>query len=311
MVGGTDELNRRRSAAFARALEQLITPASVVLDIGTGAGWFALIAAKLGAKHVFAIETNPVVEVARQLARDNGLADRITFLHADSTQVELPEKAHIITGDLGGSLPIAGPNLPALRDAAERHLAPGGSMIPAHGQVWAGVVAQPHLYGQITRPWENGPFGLDYSRARAQVVNTPRKTRVKAAQLLSEPGLWWKMDYRHITSPHAEGRLNLPVTGAGLAHGIALWLEYRLAPGIELSAAPTQPALPIYGQFFLPWTAPVELSAGDSVEVDLRARQRKEHSYVWRWDTVIHTAEGAVKARYNQASLPMVELPHE
>lgn len=311
MVGGAGELNRRRSEAFARALAQHITPERVVLDIGTGAGWFALIAAKLGARHVYAIETNPVMEMARQLAKDNGLAERITFYHADSTKVELPERAHIITGDLGGTLPLAGPNLVALQDASTRHLAPGGVMVPSQAKVWAGVVAQPHLYGQMTNPWENAPFGLDLRRARAQMVNTPKKSRVKAAELMSAPGLWWEMDYLKITSPHAEKRLTLPITSPGLAHGLALWLDYRLAEGIELSAAPTEPALPIYGQFFLPWTAPAELSVGDTVEADLRVHRRANGSHLWRWDTRVQAPDGAVKARFNQASLPMIELPHE
>jgi hypothetical protein len=88
-------------------------------------------------------------------------------------------------------------------------------------------------------------------------------------------------------------------------------LDYRLAEGIDLSAAPTEPPLPIYGQFFLPWTAPVELSVGDTVEADLRVHRRTNGSHLWRWDTRVQAPDGEVKARFQQASLPIRELPHE
>ncbi len=49
-----------------------------VLDVGTGSGILAIVAAKLGAQEVWGIDTDPVaVEVARENAERNGVKDRV------------------------------------------------------------------------------------------------------------------------------------------------------------------------------------------------------------------------------------------
>ena len=98
-----DELRRD---AFTRAMRQAITPESVVLDIGTGTGIFALLACQFGARKVYAIEPDDAIQVARQLSSANGNAERIKFFQDTSTKVTLPERAVVIVSDMGGALPL-------------------------------------------------------------------------------------------------------------------------------------------------------------------------------------------------------------
>jgi Ribosomal protein L11 methyltransferase (PrmA) len=51
-----------RTAAYADALRRHVTPESVVVDIGTGTGVFALLAARLGARKVYAIEADDAID---------------------------------------------------------------------------------------------------------------------------------------------------------------------------------------------------------------------------------------------------------
>jgi hypothetical protein len=51
--------DRLRNQAFHRALKQYVTPDTCVLDIGSGTGLWAIVAARLGAKKVVAIEQEP------------------------------------------------------------------------------------------------------------------------------------------------------------------------------------------------------------------------------------------------------------
>ena len=56
-----------------RALEELVRPGMTVFDVGTGSGVLAIVAAKLGAKRVEAVDFDPVaVRVARENVRQNG-----------------------------------------------------------------------------------------------------------------------------------------------------------------------------------------------------------------------------------------------
>jgi protein-L-isoaspartate O-methyltransferase len=71
-----------RAAAFKRGLAEIITPSSIVIDLGSGSGLLAVMAAQLGARHVFAVEQeSSLAEVSRRVMVDNGVSDRVTVIN--------------------------------------------------------------------------------------------------------------------------------------------------------------------------------------------------------------------------------------
>src|SRR5437870_12124572 len=95
MVGDT-----LRFPAYREAIACAVKPGDSVVDIGSGPGVFALLACKAGAKKVYAIDTDSVVDFGRQFAHANGMADRIEFLRGDSRQIILPERVNVIVSDI-------------------------------------------------------------------------------------------------------------------------------------------------------------------------------------------------------------------
>lgn len=62
-----------------KLLSQTGATNKTILDVGTGSGILAVAAAKLGATKVHAVDIDPLaVEAARETARRNGVADRVT-----------------------------------------------------------------------------------------------------------------------------------------------------------------------------------------------------------------------------------------
>src|ERR1044072_2325118 len=120
-----------RVNAYVAALRHAIKPGSVVVDMGSGAGFFALVACQLGARRVFAIEPANIIQVGRDAAREHGVADRIACIQDISTKVTLPEQADVIVSDLRGILPWFQQHIPSIVDARSRFLAPGGTLIPS------------------------------------------------------------------------------------------------------------------------------------------------------------------------------------
>lgn len=92
--------------AVAEAMLELaqVTAGDIVYDLGSGDGRLPIIAAqKYGARGI-GVEIDPrLVAIARQNARDAGVADRVTFVEADLFEVDI-SSATVVTLYLSGSM---------------------------------------------------------------------------------------------------------------------------------------------------------------------------------------------------------------
>lgn len=276
--------DRSRMDAYAEALRSAVKPDSVVMDLGCGPGVFALLACKLGARRVYAVEPENIVGLAREAAAANGFSTRIEFFENLSTQITLPEPATIIISDLRGVLPWFEQNVSSIIDARKRLLAPGGVLIPKRDILWAAIVEASTQYEELIDPWRN-QFDLDLSAATRLVTNTWRKTRINPEQLLADPICWATLDYYEVNSPDVHAEISWQAAREGTAHGLAVWFDSELAEGIRFSNHPAAPEM-IYGSGFFPFSQPVAVSEGERISIRLAADLVND-GYVWRWDTEV------------------------
>ncbi len=89
-----------------QTLEQYILPDMDVIDVGTGSGILAIGAVKLGAKHVLALDLDPVAIVsATENVELNKLVKQVTIVQSDLLQV-LKTSGQGDKNDIGVSLPV-------------------------------------------------------------------------------------------------------------------------------------------------------------------------------------------------------------
>ena len=106
-----------------RALEELVRPGMTVFDVGTGSGVLAIVAAKLGAKRVEAVDFDPVaVRVARENVRQNDAEDVVRTERSDLLK-SVAGKADLIIANIIADIVVR------LFGEVEGSLAAGGTML--------------------------------------------------------------------------------------------------------------------------------------------------------------------------------------
>lgn len=295
--------DKARLEAYSHAVRQLVKRGSVVLEIGTGPGIFAILACQAGASKVFAIESSEVIQVAREIAVANNCADRIEFFEDVSTNVTLPARADAVFSDLRGVLPLFGRHIPSIVDARNRFLKPDGAFSPRKDTIWMAIVEAPKIYGEIVEPWEQSGLDLDLTPARRRVVDSFLRVRVTPDQLATEPKVWGTIDYLKVESPDMSGDLQWSATRACIGHGILVWFDADLAEGAGFSNSP-HVSETVYGSMFFPWSHPVPLAKGDAICVRMEAKLAG-NDYVWRWETQVKpiASRGKITEQFDQSTL--------
>ncbi len=288
-----------RFGAYSEAIARAVTPGDAVVDIGSGPGVFALLACKAGARKVYAIDTESVVEFGRQFATANGMYGQIEFLRGDSRQILLPERANVVVSDIRGALPLFGQGILSLNDARKRFLAEHGRMIPERDKLFAALVEASENYERIIAPWRS-VAGLDLEAALPVVLNTMYKRQCKADQLISEAQTWHQLDYLDGANPRAGKTLQFECAREGTVHGFTLWFETRLLEDIGFS---TEPGVKdsVYGHVFLPLLQPVKVAKGERICAALYA-DLVGTDYVWRWEFEIAAKPGRDAAKFAQST---------
>jgi type I protein arginine methyltransferase len=289
-----------RNAAYIAALEKLVKPDSVVVDLGAGVGTWSFFCHRLGARKIYAIESLPAIHAGKQLAAANGLTGKIEFIHALSTDVKLAEKADVIVFEIHGQQPLFAGSLATIMDARDRFLKPGGALVPRRELLYATVVEDAEKYNTCVGFWDRPFHGFNMSSAKPYAADHLYKSRFRADQALTEYAHYFTLDYAQVASPDVISDFTLTAHRAGTGHGVHLWFDSDLAEGIGFSNAPGSPRT-IFGGTFLPWRDPVSLDAGDQVALSLAFRWAKD-TYIWSCHSRILRG-GKIKAQFSQSLL--------
>jgi tetratricopeptide (TPR) repeat protein len=223
----------RRNQLYRQAIEAAVKPGMLVLDIGTGSGLLAMMAARAGAERVVACEAEPrLAEVARQIVELNGFAGRVAVVPRRSTDLkigaDLPRRADLIVSEVLDAALIGEGVVATMRHALAELAAPGVRVIPASAQVFGTLASVPRLrqvnpVGRIDG-FDLSPF--DRFRARREGVRVSLETEEHA--LLSAATEFFGFDFARPVERTRARRIALRATAAGTAHAVAMWFRLSL-----------------------------------------------------------------------------------
>ena len=269
-------LDEIRTNAYREAIRCLVTPGSVVLDLGTGSGILSFFACQVGARRVFAVDSTHSADLAAFLTRQLGYSDRIEVMHAHSTKIELPEPADVLVTETLGAFGFNEHIISSVIDARARLLRPGAAIIPQRIDLAIVPVELPEVFDRSIGFWRKEQFGLDLSPLAVFASNVMYVADAGGAAFLATPATAISADLTTISSANVSGHAHFQTSRTGLLCGFSGWFRATLAPGIELSNE--RPGTN-WDHAFLPLELPLSVEQGTPIDVDLETSDGSS----WRW----------------------------
>lgn len=267
--------------AFRAALRDLVEPGSRVIDLGAGLGVLAFLSFEAGASMVYAIERNRSLELAKRLARANSLDGRIVFVSESSTQLHSPPNVNIVVSQTLGHLGFEEDILTSMIDARERMLVPQGHLIPASIELYLVPATSEHVH-QALSFWTSQSYGIDLSTLATHAMNNIYVVDIDRDELFAQPKPIYAADLYRVTDPNFSGSTSFQVDRSGTIRGLAGWFRAQLTPDIAIDTSPYSRRTH-WRQCYLPLSRPVEVSAGDEVEVSVRMTATSSKDPTWSW----------------------------
>lgn len=223
-----------RNTQYEQALCAAIDSDSVVLDIGAGTGLLSMMAARAGARHVIACESNPVLaELAREIIAHNGLSEKITVLGKSSFQIDpqcdFPDglRPNRIVAEIFDATVIGEGALPSFAHARTQLALPGAQIIPARARLHGVLIESDMLWREGAADHASG-FDLRLlNRYRPDCVGVEGHGFQGIA--LSDDFAIFDFDFTaDAASSPTQNALEIEVTRAGVCHGVAYWMRLQL-----------------------------------------------------------------------------------
>ncbi|MGI9056301.1 MAG: 50S ribosomal protein L11 methyltransferase [Pyrinomonadaceae bacterium] len=291
----------RRMKAYSETMKKVIGKDSIVLDLGAGTGYFSILASKLGAKKVYALEPNSLIHLAKEFARQNNCAENIEFIQKASTDLELEEKADVLICDLHGVLPFFDHSIATIIDARKRLIKPDAVMLPRRETVYFAIAEAGGFYDESISRYLNDFDGINIASAKHLLTNRLMNGYKKEMNLLSDPQIFAALDYRTIEETSFSRTLSFEITKKGTAHGLRGWFECEIGDDLTTTNSLDNPET-VYGAPFFPFENVMEVDAGDEFEIKLDAVFEKG-DYLWHWAVRIFDKEKNLKADFKQSTM--------
>jgi protein arginine N-methyltransferase 1 len=298
--------DRHRLSAYERALREVVRPGDVVVDLASGTGILGMLACRAGASRVYAIEQDGIAGLARQIARANALYDRITGLRGHSRSITLPERADVVVSDQIGGFGLEADIIELFRDARERFLRAGGTLVPRGLELMVAAVESARLHKRLAF-WNDRPAGFDCSAAVEIAANTGYTVRLRRDHLISAPVSAAEIDLMaDAPSPlHISGTVR--TSRAGLLHGFAGWFVARLSPHVTMTNSPLSAERIYRRPVFFPISEAVAVEAGTPIDISMKVLPSDT---MYSWELQVASAEG-VPLRFRHATLRGMLLGRE
>ena len=260
--------------AYRRALGNLIRPDDVVIDMGCGSGLLGLLALEAGAARLIAVDSGPILELARETFECNGFGDRVEYHRMHSSELTLAVPADVLVYDQVGGFAHEVGLTRNVRDLLDRGvLKPDARIVPGSFDMYVVPVSLPPDDDPV-RPWTAGASGFDLEPFHRSAANSPFRLTASPDWLVGpavhaghlDAGDEDTISFEVVT--HAER--------AGNVTGIVGYMRAHLDPdgGVSLTNDPADPGRFDRWHVYHPVEPPLAVEARDEITMSFTINQR-------------------------------------
>ncbi|MDG6107972.1 50S ribosomal protein L11 methyltransferase [Dactylosporangium aurantiacum] len=265
--------DHERALQYEAAIKQVVTADHLVLDVGTGSGMLALMAARVGAERVVACEGQRVVaETAMRIVDGAGYAGQVDVVPKMSTDLvvpgDLPRRADVLITETVDCGLLGEGILVSLSHAREHLLTDQAIIVPGRARVLAQLVESRALHQKNTVGELYG-FDLSGFNELASLEYFDTRLRRHEHRVLSAPFEVFRFDFHRDGPEPRHATLPVVPTTAGTGHAVVFWFELELVPGIVVTNAPDHPTTH-WKQAVQCLPQPVAVDPRDPLVVDVR-----------------------------------------
>lgn len=288
-----------RFLAYNKSLNKYVNSESIILDIGAGAGIFSIIAAKLGARKIVAVEPDPVINLAKELAQSNGVLDRIEFNNCKIEELNTSEKFDLIVTDLRGRLPFYRNNLEIINYSREKYLKTGGIILPGKDILYTALAASYDEYLDNIEPWHRNSMPFNNHVFQGYLSNLFYPANLISENMGSEGVRFAEIDYNKRNNLSHRYEIEYKVEKEDL-YGFYVWFDSELVDDISYSNGPGSNNK-IYGSAWFPFEKPLKAKIGSTIKVMLSA-DYIDGEYTWTWITHTPDSNGQYSQKFRQST---------
>jgi predicted RNA methylase len=243
---------RSRLEKFKRAIDLVVRNGDYVIDIGTGTGILAILAAKAGAAQVTAIEVNPEsIQYAIRAARLNGVETIIEFFEGNFHDFMPKQKADVVLCEMLSSMMLVEQQIPASYYATQNILKPEGIILPQEICVYIVPVECPYIWNRFS--FDDLQFPRVIQTASQEVTRDLSDMQILATFNLSNPDL----------NRDVKKTLEFSTISKGTIHGLVGVFESKLYDDILLNMEDG------WKQLFIPLSQPIDVDVNTTISVKI------------------------------------------
>ncbi len=259
----------KRNDAYRAAIREVVKPDDLVLEIGSGAGLLAMLAAEAGAAQVVSCEmVGEVAEEAREIVARNGFADRVSIVPSHSRNlrvgVDLPRRADVLVSEILADDFVGEGALPSLKDAVERLVTPDVRIIPERGAAMGLLVGGEHIAYLLGLDKACGFDVSSFAKFKPWRQAIPGKIPYEA---YSDAFPIIQYDFYDVASLEpADKTIEVPILSAGRCYGALQWLRVQLTSNVMYENHPDD-TVSVWNKTLYSFPEPVDVRPGDVLSV--------------------------------------------